>query len=349
LFEHRLLPVESRPFQRIADRWSASGGKQPPYSIIHGIDPTINAANRDEQTKEAESKRAAQLEQFQIWTAEAEAELASYEYNLVKMQHIQDANRAERERYAEEKLDILKEVDAVTESIELLKEELTKVEKIRDQRLMWDELAKVTLNDPNLKPRNEMEAENVKLELEIVELERGLEESDRRKGDRQTKVKALAELLRNLRTEISQEKDEAERKNDVQGVDNDDMDQEDGAIRDKASQDISRMGSRAVSRVGSRAASPRPSAAGEVVADTKMETLDGTRATTPAFLVVPASPTSQSHVGPTSPISQDVTMRDEAATPASTEGDDEGEINEDGEINTEGNMGAATTAAPSNA
>ncbi|KAF2147244.1 uncharacterized protein K452DRAFT_293703 [Aplosporella prunicola CBS 121167] len=215
----RLLPIEQRPFQRVAKRMVAADSPiyNPPTALPspppegHGADDVDGAA------RQAEERNA--------WRQDMLLDLASLQDSTVRIQLLRDSNEAERARYAAEKAKISATAAAIREGNAALRAELEGARATLARRKRYDELAERITSNRMLKPREEQAAQLAKLDAEIAELERERTVYKQTWAERRDQFGRIVDEGRQMLRLIRDEKEEAERK---EGMEEGEADEDEG-------------------------------------------------------------------------------------------------------------------------
>lgn len=212
LHRTRLLNVEERPFKRIVKRLGAiqiliqeraRNPLTPP--------PEDNGAN-GEATSVHKSKGTRRREELVFMKEDINMDFSAFDNSIARIQLLLDANEQERERYAADKIRIIKESQAVRDSTAELRVQLEYAKATLAQRRKFDDLADRITNSKMLRPRDEQHVNLRKLEEECEELEResgSYTTTLRARCDQFDKIIAEGE---HLRAQIRDEKDDFDRR-----------------------------------------------------------------------------------------------------------------------------------------
>jgi Tho complex subunit 7 len=272
----RPLPVEHRPLKRVIDRLIS------PNSQL--FKPSQNQA----------SENPPSAEDIAQWRDEMLLEFANLESTMARIQLLRRSNAREQERYATEKVKILNAAHQIRENTVELKEQFEAAQQTLALRKQYDEMTEKITSNRMLRPREGQEAQLEKLSGEIADLEAESAEYKQTWVERRVQFGKIVEEGRQMLAMIKDEKEEAERKEGMDGG----GDEADGAV------------SRApMSTVGT----PRFDAGG----NTPLPDGDATDRAAPPLLNVP-SQHSSGMPGLSRVEENDVEMGEAATTPALT-------------------------------
>src|ERR1700761_2134865 len=272
----RPLPVEHRPLKRVIDRLISSSSQL--------FKPTEPQTAHDAPTPEDIAQ----------WRDEMLLEFANLESTMARIQLLRQSNVQERERYAAEKVKIVNAAQQIRENTGELKEQLETAKQTLALRKQYDEMTEKITSNRMLRPREDQEAQLEKLSSEIADLEAESAEYKRTWVDRRVQFGKIVGEGRQMLAMIKDEKEEAERKEGMEGG----GDETDGVV--------SRAG---MSTVGS----PRFDAGGS----TPLPDGDATERAAPPLLNLPPHNGNGAH-SPTRFEENDVEMGEAATTPALT-------------------------------
>ncbi|KAI9727273.1 MAG: hypothetical protein M1828_006892 [Chrysothrix sp. TS-e1954] len=210
----RLLNIEEKLYRRIQKRLLA------PESCISAIPqapptppPDANAADEAAAAKETEVKR--RKRERECWRSDALLDFAAFEGNVTRVQFLLDSNDRERRRYADEKERILETAQAVRDNNVLLHQHLEDAQNTLALRKTYDALADKITSNPALKSRDEQHAQIEKLHIEIADLEHEGHEYKNTWAERREQFGKIVEEGTQMLRLIRDEKEEAERKEEV--------------------------------------------------------------------------------------------------------------------------------------
>jgi hypothetical protein len=196
----RPLPVENRPMQRVVKRLITSD------SLLFKAPVTEDDASAENANEERNN-----------WREEMLLEFFNLEATMVRIQLLRQSNERERERYAGEKLKILETAQTVRSNIEKLRVQLVEAQKNLALRKTYDELAEKITSNRMLRPREDQHAQLEKLSGEIADLEEESREYKRTWAERREQFGRIVEEGRQMLRMIKDEKEEAERKEGMEG------------------------------------------------------------------------------------------------------------------------------------
>jgi hypothetical protein len=212
----RLLNVEEKPFRRITKRLLTPGSlvstpsklpTPPPDSI--GNAAVTGAENRE------------QIEQRRKFREDILLDFAAFDSSLARIQFLRNSNEQERERYKADKERILNTMVAVRESTAQLRIQLEQSKATLEQRKKFDKLAEKITNNKLLRPREDQEINLRKLEEECKELERESSAYGETWKERREQFGRIVEEGMQLRRLIRDEKEEVERREGMDGGEED--------------------------------------------------------------------------------------------------------------------------------
>ncbi|KAM3066272.1 hypothetical protein ACMFMG_003217 [Clarireedia jacksonii] len=222
LHKSRLLNVEEKPFKRITKRLLAPGSLVITPSKLPT--PPLDAS---EEAAEAERQKA--LDERRQLREDILLDFAAFDSSIARIQFLRNSNERERERYKADKEHILQTAQAVRDSTAQLRIQLEDAKKTLEQRKKFDELAEKITNNVLLRPRKDQEINLRKLEEECKELERESMTYGETWKERREQFGRIVEEGMQLRRLIRDEKEEVERREGMDGG------EEDGEVADSAS------------------------------------------------------------------------------------------------------------------
>ncbi|KAI9781845.1 MAG: hypothetical protein M1839_005637 [Geoglossum umbratile] len=199
LHKSRLLNNEEKHFKRITKHLLS------PQSLLAALPPTPTP----DSSAADELRRAGE---HQKWREDVLLDFANFESSIARIQFLRRSNEQERERYAAEKIKILQTAQAVRESTAQLRVQLEEAQKTLALRKTYDELAEKITSNRLLRPREDQEANLVKLNAEIAELERESREYAQTWTERREQFGRIVKEGMELRRLIRDEKEEVERR-----------------------------------------------------------------------------------------------------------------------------------------
>lgn len=273
--ELRPLPVEQRPLKRVIDRLISSNSLLLKYP----------------QSQPSESSPT--VEDIAQWRDEMLLEFANLESTMARIQLLRQSNARERERYAAEKIQIINAAQQIRDNTVELKTQLEDAQQTLALRKQYDEMADKITSNRMLRPREEQEAQLEKLSGEIAELEHESAEYKRTWAERRLQFGRIVDEGRQMLAMIKDEKEEAERKEGMEGGGGDETDHSGARV--------------AMSSVGT----PRPEGS------TPLPDADAGERLTQPLLRVPSRSGSRMP-SPSRAEENDVEMAEAVATPALT-------------------------------
>jgi hypothetical protein len=214
LHKSRLLNVEEKPFKRITKRLLTPGSLLTSSSKL----PTPPPDASDVGTEALSQKLLDERRQFR---EDVLLDFAAFDSSIARIQFLRNSNEKERERYRADKERILETAQAVRASTAVLRVQLEEARGTLEQRKKFDKLAeKITLNKL-LRPREDQEVNLRKLEEECRELERESEAYGVTWKERREQFGKIVEEGMQLRRLIRDEKEEVERREGMDGGEED--------------------------------------------------------------------------------------------------------------------------------
>ncbi|KAI0483184.1 Tho complex subunit 7-domain-containing protein [Xylariaceae sp. FL0804] len=214
LHKTRLLNVEERPFKRLTKRLLAPGAFTNPTKL-RMLAPD-SSANGADDARAAAADVTALKEDITL-------DFAAFDSAIARLQFLADANAAERERYAADRLRILGTMEAVRAGNLGLRAQLEGARATLARRRRFDELADRITSNRMLRTRAEQRAGLDKLAAECEALRRESETYGATWRERRAQFERLVDEGVRLRALIRDEKEEVERREGM-----DDSDAEDG-------------------------------------------------------------------------------------------------------------------------
>jgi hypothetical protein len=246
LHKTRLLAVEEKPFKRITKRLLTSGSL---ISIPAELPPTPPPdSGTDDASAVQEALQQKQLEDRRQFHDDVLLDFAAFDSSIVRLQFLHNSNEAERERYRAEKDRILRKAQEVKESTVELRIQLESARQTMEQRKKFDELAEKITNNRLLRPREDQEVNLRKLEEECRELEKESQAYSETWKERREQFGRIVEEGMQLRRLIRDEKEEVDRREGMDGG------EEDGEVGESGS----RGGATPKHSSQSGGATPRP-------------------------------------------------------------------------------------------
>lgn len=247
LHKTRLLNVEEKPFKRITKRLLTPGSlisspsKLPPT-------PPPDSMNGDDASEDHEAIQQKRLEERRQFREDVLLDFAAFDSSIARIQFLRNSNERERERYAAEKIRIMEAAQAVKDNTGQLRVQLESARATLDQRKKFDELAEKITNNRLLRPREDQEINLLKLEEECKELEKESHTYSETWKERREQFGRIVEEGMQLRRLIRDEKEEVERREGMDGG------EEDGEVGESGS----RGGATPKHNPQSGGATPRP-------------------------------------------------------------------------------------------
>jgi Tho complex subunit 7 len=228
LHRTRLLAVEEKQFKRITKRLVSPSSL---ISLPTQLPPTPppDSVGGDEATMTLEELQQKRLNDWRQFREDVLLDFAAFDSSIVRIQFLYDSNEAERERYRAEKEQIIRKAQEVRENTAQLRVQLEGARQTMEQRKRFDELAEKITNNRLLRPREDQEVNLQKLEEECRELEKESEAYSETWKERREQFGRIVEEGMQLRRLIRDEKEEVERREGMDGG------EEDGEVNDTGS------------------------------------------------------------------------------------------------------------------
>lgn len=298
-----MLSVEERAFKRIGKRLLA------PDCLISNPSPHLptpppDASTNDDNTaaEDVRAKHSELTEEQRQWRDDMILDFAAFKASIARIQFLRISNEQERERYAMEKVKILDTAQAIRQSTSDLRIQLEEAQKLLALRKTYDELAERITGNRMLRPREDQYDQIEKLDLEIAALEQESRDYSRTWAERREQFGRIVEEGRQMLRIIRDEKEEAERKEGMEG--RGDVDEGDGPV----------------SRAASHAGTPRPDQGGATPlrAGSEPETTTDLKLPPQRFRAAPTSSPALANSRQPSP-AQQATNKSKADDPQDTE------------------------------
>lgn len=281
LHKSRLFSIEEKPFKRITKRLATINqlaNSKIRQTLTPPPEPTSNGAHSKQASQEnggagdgdedahAHAHPATDFVQLK---EDITLDFAAFDYTIGRLQFLQSANAAQRERYAAERVQILETCARVRDSTTSLRVQLAAAQETRARRTAWDGLARGILENKALQERPKAMAGIDKLEEECRQLEAESETYAATWRERKEQFSRIMDESMRLRRLIRDEKEEVERR---EGMDEDGegSGEADGAVDGAADGHTPRPGS------ASGNATPRPDGVVSAVPKGLGENGDGT-------------------------------------------------------------------------
>lgn len=220
LHKSRLFSIEEKPFKRITKRLATinhlanSKIRQtltPPPETAHQNGGGGGDDNEDEDA-------APPATDFVQLKEDMTLDFAAFDYTIGRLQFLQSANAAQRERYASERGQILETCSRVRDNTAVLRARLAEAQATRARRTAWDGLARSILDNKALQERPKARAGIDKLEEECRQLEAESDTYAATWRERREQFSRIMDESMRLRRLIRDEKEEVERR---EGMDED--------------------------------------------------------------------------------------------------------------------------------
>ncbi|KAL1637354.1 hypothetical protein SLS58_009300 [Diplodia intermedia] len=213
IHKSRLLRIEERPFQRITKRLlTPDSPLYAPPAALPTPPPDATSADEDH-----DAARASQAAERDAWRTDMLLDFAALADSVVRIQLLRNSNEAERKRYAAEKAKIEATAAAIRESTASLRLQLDAARATLARRKTYDELAERITSNRMLRPREDQTTQLHKLESEIAELEQESRVYAQTWAERREQFGRIVEEGRQMLRLIRDEKEEAERKEGMEG------------------------------------------------------------------------------------------------------------------------------------
>lgn len=217
LHKSRLLNVEEKPFKRITKRLLTPGSLVSTPSKL----PTPPPDTAEEPSTSFESEQQKLLEERRQFREDVLLDFAAFDSSIARIQFLRNSNEKERERYRADKERILQTAQAVRDNTAQLRLQLEVAKATLDQRRVFDTLAEKITNNKLLRPREDQETNLKKLEEECRELERESQAYGETWKERREQFGKIVEEGMQLRRLIRDEKEEVERREGMDGGEED--------------------------------------------------------------------------------------------------------------------------------
>ena len=211
LHYQRLMGVEDKHFKRITKRLLDPHSLISPSASLPTPPPDATADDSSNTTQSVDDR-------IKQWREDMLLDFANFEASMVRLQLLQQSNDRERARYAAEKLHIQQTADAVRNSTVALRVQLGDAQRLLETRKAYDALTEKITTNKALKPRQDQHASLAKLEAEIAELEHESKNYAHTWVERREQFGRIVEEGRQMLKLIRDEKEEAERKEGMEGV-----------------------------------------------------------------------------------------------------------------------------------
>ena len=201
LHKARLLNVEEKPFKRISKRLSTVSSTIARATHTQDAERIEDSSSNDNNTASSQTLKEDLTHDF-----------AAFDSSIARLQFLHDANRRERERYADDQQRILGECQTVRKSNGQLRQQLDAARATLAQRKKFDELADKITSNRLLRPREDQLAALEKLEEECKQLERESETYKETWQERRDQFNRIMDEGMMLRRQIRDEKEEVDRR-----------------------------------------------------------------------------------------------------------------------------------------
>ncbi|KAE8449395.1 hypothetical protein EG329_008296 [Mollisiaceae sp. DMI_Dod_QoI] len=218
LHKSRLLNVEEKPFKRITKRLLTPNS--PLYTSNKLPTPPPENSTSEDASKEDPAVQK-QVEERRQFREDVMFDFEAFDSSIARIQFLRNSNERERERYTADKQRILDTMQAVRASTAQLRIQLDEAKKTLEQRKKFDELAEKITNNRLLRPREDQEVNLRKLEEECKELEKESMTYGETWKERREQFGRIVEEGMQLRRLIRDEKEEVERREGMDGGEED--------------------------------------------------------------------------------------------------------------------------------
>lgn len=225
LHKSRLFSIEEKPFKRITKRLATVNHlantkirqtlTPPPEATDAGVASQSQENGDGAPTPNADTTPATDFTQLK---EDITLDFAAFDYTIGRLQFLQSANTAQRERYATERVTILDSCTKVRDNTAQLRVQLAAAQETRARRMAWDTLAKEIYENKSLQERPKAMASIDKLEEECRQLEAESETYAVTWRERREQFSRIMDESMRLRRLIRDEKEEVERR---EGMDED--------------------------------------------------------------------------------------------------------------------------------
>ncbi|TVY50963.1 hypothetical protein LCER1_G008218 [Lachnellula cervina] len=212
LHKSRLLNVEEKPFRRVSKRLIAPGSLVSTPSKL----PTPPPDSADDS-----SPLESVLQERRQFREDVLLDFAAFDSSIARIQFLYNSNEQERERYKADKQRILETAQNVRDSTVTLRVQLEEARKTLEQRKKFDVLTEKITNNKLLRPRSDQELNLKKLQEECRELERESAAYGETWKERREQFGRIVEEGMQLRRLIRDEKEEVERREGMDGGEED--------------------------------------------------------------------------------------------------------------------------------
>lgn len=215
LHKSRLFSIEEKPFKRITKRLTTINhlaNSKIRQTVTPPPEPPQQNGGGDDEGAAPPATDFAQLKE------DITLDFAAFDYTIGRLQFLQSANAAQRERYASERGQILDTCARVRDNTASLRAQLAEAQATRARRTAWDGLARAILENKALQERPKARAGIGKLEEECRQLEAESDTYAATWRERREQFSRIMEESMRLRRLIRDEKEEVERR---EGMDED--------------------------------------------------------------------------------------------------------------------------------
>ena len=217
LHRSRLLNVEEKPIKRITKRLLTPGSLlSTPNKLL-----TPPPDNTSEEIAGQDAQHEKLCEERRQFREDIDFDFAAFDSSIYRIQFLRNSNEHERDRYKADKQRILETARGIRDSTAQLRIQLEEARRVLEQRKKFDELAEKITNNRLLRPREDQEVNLRKLEEECRELERESQAYGETWKERREQFGRIVEEGMQLRRLIRDEKEEVERREGMDGGEED--------------------------------------------------------------------------------------------------------------------------------
>lgn len=225
LHKSRLFSIEEKPFKRITKRLATINqlaNSKIRQTLTPPPEPTTassgDGAAPQQNGGEDQDAIATPATDFTQLKEDITLDFAAFDHTIGRLQFLQSANAAQRERYASERGQILDTCARVRDNTASLRAQLAEAQATRARRTAWDGLARAILENKALQERPKASAGIDKLEEECRQLEAESDTYAATWRERREQFSRIMDESMRLRRLIRDEKEEVERR---EGMDED--------------------------------------------------------------------------------------------------------------------------------
>ncbi|KAF2101642.1 hypothetical protein NA57DRAFT_22450, partial [Rhizodiscina lignyota] len=213
----RLSNVETRPYMRVARRVLASDSLIYTTPIAYPTPPQ-DASAVDEEAAAQQTLREQQADSRTQWRQEFQLDLLALESSMARIQLLSRTNVKERERYEASKLKIKTTAVSTKDTTVEYRKQLEEAQNTLALRKTYDERTEKITGNRMLKPRDDQQAALDRLKVENEALGGETRSYAQTWAERRDQFGKIVEEGRQMLRLIRDEKEEAERKEGMEGV-----------------------------------------------------------------------------------------------------------------------------------